>query len=314
MVEKECKVSRVTKLVRFVPLLVPILWHNLQAATVSVLPDADAFVRSVAPSANYGGAGAIAISGSTAVNGANETNGVFDSLIRFSMSNVVAALDATLNSHDWLVLRARLHLTEVGSPPSPMFNRGKGGFEVRLITGREWIEGTGIPVQPTTDGVVWNDLLSLLNPGTDVVLGQFTNRGIDGELVLDLALPEIFLSRIQGGVGTTFYLTASDPQTGFTAGSRTFFVSSGYPALEITAEANPYPRIDSIQQDGTNISVNFGTVSNWTYTLQYSEELQPNLNSWSNAMVVPAQPTNSHVIFQTGVTNSKLYYRLALSR
>src|SRR5215468_12178331 len=61
-----------------------------QTATVTINPEADAFVRAAAPFGNYGGAGAIAISGPTAVNGSNQPNGAFDSPMRFPMSNAVA--------------------------------------------------------------------------------------------------------------------------------------------------------------------------------------------------------------------------------
>src|SRR5436190_5612179 len=139
-------------------LLVPLFWHSSQAASVTVTPDADTFMRSATPTNNFGGAGAIAVSGSAAVNGNNEQNGLFDSLIRFSMTNVVASLDMSLGSHDWLIYRARLHLTEVGAPVSSIFNRGVGVFEIRRLATNEWIEGTGIPIEPTTDGVTWNDV------------------------------------------------------------------------------------------------------------------------------------------------------------
>lgn len=43
-----------------------------QMATVTVNSEADAFVRAANPTGNYGGAGAIAVSGPAAVNGANQ--------------------------------------------------------------------------------------------------------------------------------------------------------------------------------------------------------------------------------------------------
>jgi len=296
----------------FVLPFVAMLCHGLNAATVSVAPEADAFVRSAMPTNNYGGAGAISVSGSAAVNSANEQNGLFDSLLRFAMSNVVSSLDATLGSHDWLVLRVTFRLTEVGDPPSPIFNRGVGAFEIRWLATNAWTEGSGIPVEPTTDGVTWNDVLSLLNPGTDVTLGQFTNSGVDGRLAFELALKEPFVSDIRSGTCVSFYLTAASPQIGFTAGSRTFF-STNFPELEITAEANPHPRIDQIQLSATNVSVSFGTVSNWTYTLQYTDGVPVGAGGWSNRVAIPAEPTNSNVVFVDGITNRERFYRLALS-
>src|SRR5262245_18788716 len=112
-------------------LFTPISWIRLQADVVSITPDADAFMRSETPTNNYGGAGAISVSGLAAVNGDNQQKGLFDSLIQFSTSNLTSSFDASLGSHDWLILGATLRLTEVGAPLSPIFNRGVGAFEIR---------------------------------------------------------------------------------------------------------------------------------------------------------------------------------------
>src|SRR5437660_4689530 len=161
-----------------------------QTATITVNPEADAFVRAADPFGNYGGAGAIAVSGPTAVNGSNQPNGAFDSLMRFPMSNVVASFDAALGTHEWLVVRAVLKLTEISAPFNPVFNRGVGEFEIRWLKSNSWIEGTGTPMQPTMDGVTWDDLQSLLNPGTDVSLGHFTNSGVDARLSFVFSLKD----------------------------------------------------------------------------------------------------------------------------
>lgn len=282
-----------------------------QTATVTVVPEADAFVRSADPTSNYGGAGAIAISGSAAVNGSNQQNGAFDSLVRFSMSNVVASLDSALGTHDWLVLRASLKLTEMGAPPNSIFNRGVGTFEIRRLASDSWIEGTGAPIAPTTNGVVWNDLPSLLNPSLDVSLGQFANGGIDGTLSFALSLKDAFLSDIREGGRVTLYLTAVSPQIGFTADSRTFVAPSNFPIFEITAAANPHPRIDSIANSGTNTVLSFDTVSNWTYVVQFADKLP---GTWSNLVTLPAQLTNSHMVLADPKTSPGRFYRLFLSQ
>lgn len=282
-----------------------------QTATVTVVPEADAFVRFADPSNNYGGAGAIAVSGPASVNAANQQNGAFDSLIRFSMSNGVASLDSALGTHDWLVLRASLTLTEMGAPPSPIFNRGVGIFEIRWLASDSWIEGTGIPVAPTTNGVVWNDLSSLLNPSLDISLGQFINSGADGRLSFVLFLKDPFLSDIHGGGRVTLYLTAVSPQIGFTADSRSFVSLGDFPILEISAVPNPHPRIDSIVDSGISIILSFDTVSNWKYVVQFADKAS---GSWSDFVSFPAATTNSHVVLPLAKASSGRFYRLAASR
>lgn len=282
-----------------------------QTATVTVIPEADAFVRAADPFANYGGAGAIAVSGPMAVNATNQQNGAFDSLIRFPMSNVVALVDSTLATHDWVVLRATLKLTEMGAPPSPIFNRGIGAFEIRWLASDSWIEGTGIPIAPTTNGVAWNDLPSLLNPAIDTSLGQFTNSGTDTRLSFALFLKDPFLSDIRAGGRQNLYLTAISSQIGFTADSRSFVLSNDFPALEIVAAANPHPHIDSIQNLAINTLLSFNTVSNWTYVVQFTDKLA---GVWSNLVTLPAEPTNNHVILPAARTASQGFYRLSASQ
>jgi hypothetical protein len=282
-----------------------------QTAMVTANPEADAFIRAADPFANYGGAGAIAVSGSTAVNGSNQPNGAFDSLIRFSTSDVVSALDSTLATHDWLVLRTTLKLTEMGAPPSPIFNRGVGTFEIRWLASDSWIEGNGIPIAPTTNGVAWNGIPSLLNPSTDVSLGQFANSGTDARLSFVLSLKDPFLSDIRSGGRVTLYFTAISPQIGFTADSRSFVLSNDFPALEIVAAVNPHPRIDSIEDLGTNALLSFNAVSNWTYVVQFANELP---GSWSNLVTLSAQPTNNHVVLPVLNTGSQRFYRLSASQ
>src|SRR5580765_8157950 len=89
--------------------------------TVSVHPEADAFVRSQAPTSNYGGGGALSVSGAAAVNGSGQQNEAFDTLMRFPMSDTVATLDAALGQ-DWIVTGARLVVTEMAIPDNQIFN------------------------------------------------------------------------------------------------------------------------------------------------------------------------------------------------
>jgi hypothetical protein len=284
--------------------------HAAQFATVTNTAEADTFVRAAAPTNNYGGAGAIAVSGATAVNGSNQQNGLFDSLIRFPASNLVAILDTALGTHDWIVLSAELTLTEVGAPTSSIFNRGVGMFEVRWIAADSWIEGTGIPISPTTDGLTWDGLPSLLNPTMDASLGQFTNAGVDGPLRFDLALKAPFISDIRSGGPVDFHFTAVSPQIGFTAISRNNPQANSVPFLIITATINPNPLLQPPQLSGTNVIVSFDTVSNWNYVLQSATELS---GIWSNVTSFAAQPTNARHVVTNGLNIRQRFYRLVLT-
>ena len=287
----------------------------LAQVTNVMVPSADTFVRLQAPAANYGGAGAISVSGSAAVNGVGQTNGLFDSLLRFPASNLVASVDASLGTHDWLVTRATLRFFEVGAPGNSLFNRGVGAFEIRWAGSDGWVEGTGTPGAPTTDGVTYNDLPALLVSGGSVSLGYFTNNGFDGSIACNLGLTQPLVDDLRSGGLVSFYLTAASSTVGFTADSRSFATASARPSLEITAVPRPAPPLLSILRlDNNQVSVGFDTVSNWNYVLQRSGNVSaggPVI--WANLMAIPSQPSNSHVQFVDGITNQPSFYRLSLT-
>jgi hypothetical protein len=284
-----------------------------QTASVDVVPDGDTFVRAAAPASNYGGAGALSVSGSTATNSSGVQMGLADSLMRFPMSNVVATLDSAFGGHDWVVTSAQLLVTETAAPDNALFDGGVGAFEIRWIANDNWAEGTGRPMAPTDDGVAWQDLSQILNSNTDVSLGVFTNRGADGQESFTLALSNRFVTDLRAGGELSLYLTAQSPGIGFTFNSRSFGNTTAQPALVITAAANPHPCIDSIALEGTNVAIRFKTVPDWTYSLQCV--FQPpvtNARSWSNLLVLPPQPGGSNVVFLDALAQRR-FYRLAVS-
>jgi hypothetical protein len=282
-----------------------------QTATVSVATDADSFVRSFAPTSNYGAAGALSVSGAAAVNALGAQNGLFDTLIRFPASNVVAFLDGALGAQDWIITEARLAVTEMAVPDNAIFNRGVGAFEIRWIASDGWIEGTGTPKTPTSDGVTWQDLPAILNSNLDESLAVFTNSGADGQITFSLALTGRFIDALRQGEELCLYLTARSPQVGFTFNSRNFGNTNAQPMLAVRAAANPRPRLDCISFAATNVSVCFVTASNWMSVLQSSDGVS---SGWSNVLTVSAQPTNGHVVFVDGVANQERFYRLSLSQ
>jgi hypothetical protein len=300
-------------------LLPALLAGNLaaaQTAAVAVVPDADSFVRSLAPASNYGAAGALSVSGASAVNGSGMQNGLFDSLMRFPTSNVVASLDAALGAPDWVVTGVQLVLTEMAAPDNAIFNRGMGAFEVRWVAADGWIEGTGKPNAPTSDGVAWQDLPLILNSNLDVSLGVFTNSGANGQISFGLGLAERFLVDLRQGGEAGLYLTARSPEIGFTFNSREFGNTNAQPMLVVRAAANPRPRIDALSFTGTNVAVSFGTVPNWGYRLQCATALAqalPGPGSWLDLLTIPPQPSATNVVYLDGVTNGERFYRLSVS-
>ena len=280
-----------------------------QSVTASIVPDADSFVRAAAPSNNYGAAGALSVSGIAGTNGAGDLNGAADSLMRISLSNVVTSFSNALGS-DWILTGVGLLLTELAVPDNAIFSRGVGAFEIRWVANDLWLEGTGKPMSPTTDGVAWQDLPQVLNSNLDVSLGVLTNCGANGQESFALALPDRAEQDIHVGGEFGLYLTAKSPGIGFTFNSRNFGNTSGQPMLQLTATANPRPRIDGISVAGTNVVVSFLAVSNWNYTLQGASAVAGGNGAWSNLFSFPAQPKGSNVVFVEPALGGRRFYRL----
>ena len=286
-----------------------------QMVNVPVTPSADTFVRSLAPGSNYGAAGSLSVSGSAAVNGSGQENGLFDSLMRFSMSSAAASLNSSFGNDGWVVTGATLAVTEVGAPNNGIFNRGVGAFEIRWIASDGWVEGSGKPTAPTPEGVAYQDLGSVLNAALDVSLGQFTNSGADGPVSFSLELTEALVSNVLVGADMNLFLTAASTSVGFTFNSRDFTGTNSWPSLTITAVAKPQARISAVEPVGSNQAVvRFNTASNWTYVVQALADLPAGSpGGWSNLFRVPSRPFDGQAEFAETMTNRQRFYRLLLN-
>lgn len=208
--------------------------------TVTVNPSADAFVRSEDATHNNGGAGALSVSGAAAVNGSGVQNGLYDTLMRFSLGSAVSSFDTAFGAGNWTLTSVTLRLTEVAAPANAIFNRGIGSFGISWMANDGWVEGTGSPMNPTTDGVTWNDLPSLMPAGSTVALGTFGNAGLNTQLSFGLPLSDAtFVNDLRSGGNASFHLTAASPSLGFTFDSRSYGTASARPVLEITAVPEP---------------------------------------------------------------------------
>jgi hypothetical protein len=135
-----------------------------------------------------------------------------------------------------------LRLTEQAAPNNDLFNRGVGSFEIRWLSSDAWTEGTGSPNAPTTDGVAYNDLPSLLSPANDLSLGTFANAGQNIQQAFGLPLSATgFRDDLLQGNDVTLYLVATSPDLGFTFNSRSAAASGSRPLLELTAVLVPEP-------------------------------------------------------------------------
>jgi len=159
-----------------------------------------------------------------------------------------------------------------------IFDQGKGGFEIDWIADDNWTEETGMPNRPTTDGLAYANESALLTKAAS--LGTFTNTGTNATLLFPLALALAFVSNAQAGSEVTFFLTAANPQIGFTFNSRSFATVSARTYLEISAA--PRPGVTNISLSETNVipSATNGAAGGTCYVLSSTNVAWP-LNQWT---------------------------------
>jgi hypothetical protein len=209
---------------------------------VTNTPVSDAFVTSMHPTNNYGAAGALSVSGPIATNTMGQQEGLLDSFLQFNVTNVVNSFNASFGAGQWAISSVTLTLT-AQSPNNTIFNFGTGTFQVNWIGNNSWLEGTGTPASPTTNGITYAQEPSILNPSVDESLGTFNYNGAtSGQAKLNFGLPSGFTSEISTGGLVSFYMTATTNSTvGFTFNSRNFTTAADWPMLDITAVAVPEP-------------------------------------------------------------------------
>jgi hypothetical protein len=238
----------------------------------------DAFVRSNAPAANYGGAGAVTVSGSTATNASGTVNGVADTFIRFNTAALVTSLNSVFGPNNWVINGVTLRVVEMAAPGNTVFTRGKGAFEIRWISNDSWTEGTGMPNAPTTDGIAYNDEPLLLT--NTVSLGIFTNAAANATDLFSVTLPPALTSDISAGGDVSLYLTAADTGIGFTFNSQNFTTANQRPILIISAVAPPGTATITFSGTDIIISGTNGVAGQTNVVLASTNAIAP-LNQWT---------------------------------
>jgi hypothetical protein len=242
------------------------------------VPVADAFVRSLDPAHNYGGAGALSVSGPIATNVIGQQEGLLDSFLRFDVSGVVGNFNSIYGAGRWGISSAILNVTEQTDVNNTIFDGGVGSFEIRWIANTNWVEGTGKPNNPTTNGVTYAQESSILNSNLDKSLGTFFNGGTNGVVRLSLGMSSSFVSNLSTGNLVSLFMTATmNSSVGFTFHSRDFVDPTQFPFLEITAIR--LPQITSLAIAGPDVKISFTTTNGVSYTVEYNNDLVT--GSWS---------------------------------
>jgi hypothetical protein len=241
--------------------------------------DKDAFVRSLAPTYNYGGGGALSVSGSNPTTG-NPTNGAFDSFISFNTAATVSTFNSTFGTSNWVITSATLNITRNQNPGSALFNSGNGSFEIRWIANDTWTNGSGTPMAPTTNGICYNQESSYLNTNTDTNIASFDFTG-NVTMSIPLALPAPFVTNMQAGGEVGLFVTAINTNMALVFYSSRFAGNTSVlPNIVISAMAQPV--ISAINRSGTNLVLSATNgVAGGTYYVLTSTNLTAPPSQWT---------------------------------
>ena len=204
-----------------------------QATPQSLVAVADAFVRAVAPDSNFGGAGAVVVAPPALSNGEHQ------GLMRFDLAPVKAAFDAQFGAGNWSITSASLRLTTTPASSGNFNANAAGPVNVSWMQNDAWVEGTGTPGSPTTDGITFNTLPSFLSGG-DQSMGQFNfPGGNSGANTYNLSLASGFTADVLGGSLTSLRLFAANDTVSFLFNSRNFGTVPNRPVLVVDAIPEP---------------------------------------------------------------------------
>ena len=239
---------------KIVTLTLGILSSSLSGAIVSVPASADTFVTagsassdSGSPTANYGATGALQVSAS------GSAKGEMQSLLRFNLAGLKTTFDTEFGVNGWEIQSITLQLgtndgTDGTQPNSLIFNAiNAGAFRVDWLSNDGWVEGTGKPSAPTTNGLTFAALPGFRS-ANDEALGTFnyqpvgdTNPPTVPAATYALSLGAGIIDDAEDGAPASLLLSAADEEVSYLFNSRTFSAVANRPLLIIEAVAIPEP-------------------------------------------------------------------------
>jgi hypothetical protein len=185
---------------------------------------------------NFGGAGTLVIAPASSV------KGEFQSVIKFNLSNGIALFNTTCGTNNWtlgavsLELRSNYGVDGV-QPNNPIFNVINGGqFVIEWLSDDDWVEGTGNPNLPTTDGVTYNSLPSLLTHQHEALCtNTYSPPGVNVPVTWPLPLSTNLVADIAAGGDVTFLFYAADNQINYLFNSYSYG-RGNEPLIHVTAD------------------------------------------------------------------------------
>jgi len=256
---------------------------------------------------NFGAAGALAIAP------ASSAKGEFQSVIMFDLAEGMAQFNAAYGTNHWIITGVSLSLaSNYGasgvSPNNPIFNVVSGGqFAIEWLTDSNWVEGTGTPNLPTTDGVCYDSLPTLLTPPCEILCtNTYVPPGNNVRIQWPLPLSANLVGNITSGGNVSFLLAAADNRVGYLFNSYKYG-RGNEPCLIVVAT----PLLTILSGMFTNGGFQLAGIGgdNGVYNVQVSTNLAT--TNWLTIVTVTAS-TNGTIRFDdTNAIVPQRFYRLS---
>lgn len=258
---------------------------------------------------NYGGAGTLVVAP------AGSTDGEFQSVLRFSLTNALGLFDANFGPGNWSVTGIAIQLTSnygaAGQKPNngifPIVSGGR--FVIEWFSNDAWVEGIGTPSLLSTNGVTYDSLPDLLSGpveilGTNLYVPPGDNVPVTYALPLSLNL----LGAVYAGSDVNLLLCAADNQISYLFNSREY--GRGNEPLILITAAEAQSRIVAGYFTNTSFHVAGLGVPNRQYVLQGSPDLS--MTNWQN-LGSATSDSSGMVQFDDGFATgqNRRFYRLS---
>jgi hypothetical protein len=257
---------------------------------------------------NFGRAGLLVVAP------AFSAKGEFQSVIKFDLAPAVSVFDTAYGTNSWTITGISLELTSnYGTagvqPNNPIFPAISGGqFVIEWLAKNDWVEGTGTPSLPTTDGVTYASLPELLS-GPRVILctNTYSPPGNNVHVTYHLPPDTNLVANVAAGSNVSLLFYAADNQVNYLFNSRNYG-GGNVPLIHVTT----MPLLQIFSCDFTNdvcCLTGLGA-ANSSYQVQATSDLTT--TNWETLGIVSADNTGAIKFDDATATNhTQRYYRLS---
>ena len=286
--------------------------------TYTVTTSADALLATGSPAnpegtdlthLNFGGAGALAVAP------ASSEKGEFQSVIRFDLAGAPSLFNTAYGTNNWVVSSMALELTSNYGTAGVQPNNGiydvlsGGEFIIEWLSNNDWAEGTGNPSLPTTDGVTFSSLPTLLSGRHEILsTNVYSPPGNNVHVTWPLPLNTNLVANIATGSSVSLLFYAADDQINYLFNSYSYG-RGNQPLIHVTASP-PLPIILA----GYFTSASFHLTAHGVPNGQYQVQATTNLDSasWHTVGITRAEGSGSIQFGDTSATNDfQRFYRLS---